>query len=56
MLGRAPCVCACTLCAHALLTHCVSRSHSALPPDLSLIIKARHAGPDYVFALITGYV
>jgi len=27
----------------------------ALPPDLSLIIKARHAGPDYVFALLTGY-
>jgi len=27
----------------------------ALPPDLSLIIKARHGGPDYVFALITGY-
>jgi len=27
----------------------------ALPPDLSLITKARHVGPDYVFALITGY-
>ncbi len=28
----------------------------ALPPDLSLITKARHGGSDYVFALITGYV
>ncbi|KAJ7132101.1 cytochrome C1 family-domain-containing protein [Mycena epipterygia] len=28
----------------------------ALPPDLSLIVKARHGGADYVFALLTGYV
>ncbi|CAG8553745.1 4727_t:CDS:10 [Ambispora leptoticha] len=28
----------------------------ALPPDLSLMIKARHGGADYVFALLTGYV
>ncbi|KAF7370842.1 Cytochrome c domain-containing protein [Mycena sanguinolenta] len=28
----------------------------ALPPDLSLIVKARHAGANYVYALITGYV
>ncbi len=27
----------------------------ALPPDLSLIIKARESGPDYVYALMTGY-
>lgn len=27
----------------------------ALPPDLSLITKARHGGADYVMALITGY-
>lgn len=27
----------------------------ALPPDLSLIIKARHGGADYVFSLLTGY-
>ncbi len=27
----------------------------ALPPDLSLIIKARHDGPNYVYSLITGY-
>lgn len=25
------------------------------PPDLSLIIKARHGGEDYVFSLLTGY-
>ncbi|ORZ00748.1 cytochrome C1 family-domain-containing protein [Syncephalastrum racemosum] len=28
----------------------------ALPPDLSLITKARHGGEDYVFALLTGYM
>ncbi|KIJ55394.1 hypothetical protein M422DRAFT_57849 [Sphaerobolus stellatus SS14] len=28
----------------------------ALPPDLSLIVKARHGGPDYIFSLLTGYV
>lgn len=27
----------------------------ALPPDFSLIIKARHDGPNYVYSLITGY-
>ena len=27
----------------------------ALPPDLSLITKARHGGADYIFSLITGY-
>lgn len=27
----------------------------ALPPDLSLITKARHGGADYVFSLMTGY-
>lgn len=27
----------------------------ALPPDLSLIIKARHHGPDYVYSLLSGY-
>lgn len=27
----------------------------ALPPDLSLIIKARKSGPDYLFGLMTGY-
>ncbi|CDS12507.1 Putative Ubiquinol-cytochrome c reductaseFT cytochrome c1 subunit [Lichtheimia ramosa] len=28
----------------------------SLPPDLSLITKARHGGEDYVFALLTGYM
>jgi ubiquinol-cytochrome c reductase cytochrome c1 subunit len=27
----------------------------AAPPDLSLITKARHDGPNYVFSLLTGY-
>ena len=27
----------------------------ALPPDLSLIIKARHGGEDYVYSLLTGF-
>ena len=31
-------------------------NNGAVPPDLSLIIKARHGGPDYLFALLTGYV
>jgi len=30
-------------------------NNGAFPPDLSLITKARHGGPDYVFQLITGY-
>jgi ubiquinol-cytochrome c reductase cytochrome c1 subunit len=28
----------------------------ALPPDLSLMVKARHGGADYVYSLLTGYV
>lgn len=27
----------------------------ALPPDLSLIVKARHGGCNYIFSLLTGY-
>jgi len=27
----------------------------ALPPDLSCILKARHNGSDYIYALLTGY-
>ena len=30
-------------------------NNGALPPDLSLITKARANGPDYVYALMTGY-
>jgi ubiquinol-cytochrome c reductase cytochrome c1 subunit len=28
----------------------------ALPPDLSLIIKAREDGPQYVYSILTGYM
>jgi ubiquinol-cytochrome c reductase cytochrome c1 subunit len=28
----------------------------AMPPDLSVITKARHGGPDYLYSLLTGYV
>lgn len=31
-------------------------NNGAVPPDLSLIAKARHGGPNYLFALLTGYV
>ena len=27
----------------------------AYPPDLTLMTKARHSGPDYIFSLVTGY-
>jgi len=30
-------------------------NNNALPPDLSLITKAREGGPHYVYSLITGY-
>ncbi len=30
-------------------------NNNALPPDLSLITKARHHGPDYVYSLLIGY-
>jgi len=30
-------------------------NNGALPPDLSYIVKARHHGEDYIFALLTGY-
>lgn len=30
-------------------------NNGALPPDLSLIIKSRAGGEDYIFALLTGY-
>ncbi len=31
-------------------------NNGALPPDLSLIAKARHGGADYLHAILTGYV
>lgn len=30
-------------------------NNNAMPPDLSLIAKARHGGPDYLYSLLTGY-
>src|SRR5713226_3767959 len=30
-------------------------NNGALPPDLSMIVKAREGGPDYIFGLFTGY-
>lgn len=30
-------------------------NNGAYPPDLSLIVLARHGGEDYLFALLTGY-
>ncbi len=29
--------------------------NGALPPDLSMIVKARDGGPDYVYAILTGF-
>jgi ubiquinol-cytochrome c reductase cytochrome c1 subunit len=30
-------------------------NNNAVPPDLSLIVKARHGGADYIASLLTGY-
>lgn len=30
-------------------------NNGAIPPDLSLIVKARHGGADYIYGLMTGY-
>lgn len=30
-------------------------NNGALPPDLSLVTKARIGGPDYIYSLLTGY-
>src|SRR6266566_3727898 len=30
-------------------------NNGALPPDLSLLTKARESGPDYVYAILTGF-
>jgi ubiquinol-cytochrome c reductase cytochrome c1 subunit len=30
-------------------------NNNALPPDLSLMVKARHDGPAYIYSLLTGY-
>ncbi len=30
--------------------------NGALPPDLSMVVKAREGGPDYVYGILTGFV
>jgi ubiquinol-cytochrome c reductase cytochrome c1 subunit len=30
-------------------------NNGALPPDLSMVVKAREGGPDYVYAILTGF-
>lgn len=30
-------------------------NNNAIPPDLSLMAKARHDGPNYIYSLLTGY-
>jgi ubiquinol-cytochrome c reductase cytochrome c1 subunit len=30
-------------------------NNGALPPDLSVIVKARHGGADYIYSILTGY-
>ena len=30
-------------------------NNGAVPPDMSLLAKARHNGPDYIYAIITGF-
>src|SRR5262249_5376801 len=32
-----------------------ARNNGALPPDLSLMVKARENGPNYIYAVLTGY-
>ena len=56
---RALCMCVC-VCVRACV--CMQNENEAryannggLPPDLSLIVKARHGGADYIFALLTGH-
>lgn len=43
--------------AHPFPTEAAARSanNGAYPVDLSLVVKARKHGPDYVYALLTGY-
>lgn len=40
---------------HANETAARAANNNALPPDLSLITKARHGGAPYVYSLLTGY-
>jgi ubiquinol-cytochrome c reductase cytochrome c1 subunit len=40
---------------HANETAARAANNNALPPDLSLITKARHGGAEYIYSLLTGY-
>jgi len=40
---------------HANETAARAANNNALPPDLSLITKARHGGAAYIYSLLTGY-
>jgi ubiquinol-cytochrome c reductase cytochrome c1 subunit len=40
---------------HANENAAKAANNGAYPPDLSLITKARHHGPDYVYGILTGY-
>jgi ubiquinol-cytochrome c reductase cytochrome c1 subunit len=40
---------------YANATAARAANNNALPPDLSLITKARHHGPAYLYSLLTGY-
>jgi ubiquinol-cytochrome c reductase cytochrome c1 subunit len=31
-------------------------NNGAYPPDLSLIVKARHNGPNYIYSILTGFI
>jgi ubiquinol-cytochrome c reductase cytochrome c1 subunit len=41
--------------AHANDKAAAAANGGALPPDMSLLIKARHDGANYVYSLLTGY-
>lgn len=34
----------------------MAANNGAYPPDLSLLAKARHGGPDYIYSILTGFV
>jgi ubiquinol-cytochrome c reductase cytochrome c1 subunit len=33
----------------------MAANNGAYPPDMSLLAKARHGGPDYIYSILTGY-
>ncbi len=40
---------------YANVQQAAAANGGAIPPDFSLIAKARHHGPDYIYSLLTGY-